>query len=105
MLVLAPIGVYAGGNQEFDEAPVPVKSVPPDYPPAMRQAGVTGIVTVTVVINQNGDVLERAVAKSTRAEFENAALDAVAKWKFRPARKSGANVQARVNIPIKFSAE
>lgn len=104
-LWLAPASLRAGGKAEFDEAPVPVKSVTPDYPMALKAAGVNGMVLLTVVINENGDVQESTVAKSTRAEFEGPAIEAVAKWKFRPARKDGANVKVHVNIPIKFSTE
>lgn len=104
-LLLAPLSIARAAKGDFDEAPVPVKSVAPDYPSQMKQQGVTGIVTLTVAIDENGDVAECTVAKSTRPEFEQAAVNAVGKWKFRPARKAGENVKAKVNIPIKFSSE
>lgn len=89
---------------DYDELPVPVKSVAPVYPAEMKREGASGIVMVKVQIDENGDVIDRAVSKSTRAEFDEAALEAVAKWKFKPARKSGVAVKATVTIPIKFSA-
>lgn len=105
-LILAPVASrVCAANADFDEAPTPVKAVAPSYPVEMRRAGVAGLVTVTVTIDENGDVVDRAVAKATRAEFEQSALDAVGKWKFRPARKGGANVKCHVNIPIKFSVD
>ena len=94
-----------GAHAEFDEAPAPVKSVAPEYPAEMKRLGAAGLVTVKVSIDENGDVVERAVAKSSRPEFESAALDAVAKWKFKPARKAGVAVKCHVNVPIKFSAD
>lgn len=102
-LALAPLGSRANPKADFDEPPMPVKSVAPAYPAALREAQVTGIVTLTVTISETGEVVERTVAKSTRAEFEAPALDAMGKWKFRPARKAGENVQSKVNIPIKFA--
>lgn len=92
-------------SAEFDERPVPVKAVAPDYPEEMLKEQVSGIVTVKLLIDENGDVLERAVSKSTRQEFEPAALAAVEKWKFRPARKAGVAVRARITLPIKFNFE
>jgi protein TonB len=71
----------------------------------MKNAGVSGLVTVTITIDENGDVTESAVAKSSRAEFESPAIEAVAKWKFKPAKKAGVAVKARIRIPIKFDAE
>jgi protein TonB len=88
---------------DFDERPVPVKAVPPVYPPAMQQAGVSGIVTVSMLIDEKGNVVEREVAKSTRHEFEDAALEAVKKWKFKPAQKAGTPVKAKIKVPIEFS--
>lgn len=90
---------------DFDEQPVPVKAVAPTYPDAMKREGVSGIVTVQLVIDENGDVLEKSVAKSTRSEFEEPALAAVGRWKFKPARKAGQPVRATITLPIKFTAE
>lgn len=92
----------AGGN-DFDERPVPVKAVAPIYPPDMRRAGASGLVNVVVLIDERGDVVAREIAKSTRREFEQPALDAVKKWKFKPAKKSGSAVKARMVLPIQFS--
>lgn len=101
--VAAPAAFAAASD--YDELPVPVKSVPPVYPPAMLQEKASGVVMVKVQIDENGDVVERAVSKSTRPEFNDAAMSAVQQWKFKPAKKGGASVKSSVTIPIKFSAE
>lgn len=90
---------------EFDEQPVPVKAVAPEYPTEMKRDHVSGVVMLKLVIDENGDVLEKVVAKSTRTEFEAPALAAVGKWKFKPARKAGEPVRATITLPIKFTAE
>jgi periplasmic protein TonB len=90
---------------DADEAPVPIKAVAPEYPLTMKRQGVSGIVMVRVVVDENGEVAEHAVSKSTREEFETAALEAVAKWKFKPARKDGVAVKANITLPIKFVVE
>lgn len=101
---LAPLPARAAAA-DYDELPVPVKSVAPTYPPDMKREGASGVVMVKVHIDENGDVVERTIAKSTRAEFDEAALSAVQRWKFKPAKKAGVAVKATVTIPIKFTLE
>lgn len=84
---------------------MPVKAVAPEYPAEMKRDNVSGVVMLKLVIDENGDVLEKSVAKSTRAEFEAPALAAVGKWKFKPARRAGEPVRATITLPIKFTAE
>jgi protein TonB len=103
-LLLASPLLRAEAN-DFDERPVPVKSVAPAYPADMKREGQSGMVTVKVIVDENGDVVSREVAKSTRSEFETAALEAVGQWKFKPAKKAGHAVKVAITIPIKFSAE
>jgi protein TonB len=37
--------------------------------------------------------------------FEEAAIAALKKWKFIPAKKKGKDVERRINIPIEFKLE
>jgi periplasmic protein TonB len=90
---------------DADVRPVPVKTPPPIYPTMLKSDGVEGIVAVKAIISEDGSVLECSVSKSSRAEFEGPAVDAVKKWKFKPASKGGVAVKTRVVIPIKFSVE
>jgi protein TonB len=89
----------------YDELPVPVKSVAPEYPAAMKRDHASGLVTIQVVIDESGEVVERAIVKSTHVEFEAPALEAVGKWKFKPAKKGGVAVRAKLSIPLKFIAD
>jgi len=90
---------------DFDERPVPVKAVPPVYPADLQRGGVSGLVNVQLVIDATGKVTEREVVKSTHHGFDRPALDAVGKWKFKPAAKAGAPVASRIVIPISFKCE
>ncbi len=69
----------------------------------MRSDGVDGVVAVRVYIAEDGSVSQCEVAKSNRAEFDQAALEAVQKWKFKPAKKEGTAVACKIVIPIRFS--
>ncbi|HYD84661.1 MAG TPA: energy transducer TonB [Opitutus sp.] len=106
-VVLITLGssLLSAQSADFDERPVPVKAVSPVYPEEMVKEKASAIVTVKLVIDENGDVLEQSITKSTRAEFEGAALAAVGKWKFKPARKAGTAVRSVITLPIKFTYE
>jgi protein TonB len=71
----------------------------------MRRDGISGVVAIKVVINEQGEVEECNVTKSSRSEFDQSAIDAVKRWKFKPASKGGAAVKAHLVIPIKFSMD
>ena len=71
----------------------------------MKQKGVSGLVALKVEIDETGAVTACSVSKSSNAEFEEPAMNAVKNWKFRPAQKSGAPVKISLILPIKFSIE
>ncbi len=85
------------------EAPVPVRMVPPKFPPEMRREGTGGVVTIKCIIDEKGNVTEPVVEKATNDAFAQPALDALRKWKFKPAKKDGTPVPLKVSIPIQFS--
>src|SRR2546425_1072447 len=87
------------------EPPVPVRTVAPDYPTELRRDGVSGLVMVKCTINEQGDVVEPQVEKSSNGAFDEPALKALRKWKFKPAKQDGTPVAIKVSIPIKFVFE
>ena len=97
----SPLVIFADGP-DFDVRPVPLKTPPPDYPHKLKRDGVSGVVAVKVLIDETGSVTECTVSKSTNPEFDGAALDAVKRWKFKPAQKDGNPVKAKLLIPIQF---
>ena len=107
VLVCLPLRAVADDTvyTKVDVKPVPVKTPPPVYPTDMKRQEVTGVVAVTIVIDENGEVTSATVAKSSRPEFEQAAIDAVKKWKFKPAQKDGAPVKIKVTIPLRFNLD
>ena len=87
----------------LDQQPAPRFQAKPVYPFEMRRAGITGEVLVAFIVDSNGDVREAYPVRSTQREFEQAAVQAVSKWKFRPGRKGGRAVNTRMQVPIVFS--
>lgn len=91
--------------QTKPEPPVPVRTVAPDYPTELRRDGVSGVVMVKCTINERGDVVDPTVEKSSNNAFEQPAIAALKKWKFKPAKQDGSPVPVKVSIPIKFVFE
>jgi len=91
--------------QSKPEPPVPVRTVPPDYPDELRREGVSGLVMVKCTIDEHGNVTTAEVEKSSNGAFEKPAVTAVKKWKFKPAKQDGAPIAIKVSIPIKFVFE
>lgn len=110
-VVLGALGVSAWAQADetiytkVDENPVPVKTPPPHYPDSLKREGISGVVAVVIVIDEKGAIISSSIAKSSNAEFERPALDAVKGWKFKPAKKDGNPVKVRVTIPLRFNVD
>jgi periplasmic protein TonB len=91
-------------STSVDEPPVPLKTYVPDYPAALREAKVNGVVIVVVVIDENGTVLVAEVGKSSHEDFKEPALEAMRRWKFKAAKFEGKPVKFRATIPVRFTA-
>jgi TonB family protein len=93
--------VRIGGNLK---APTKVKDVRPVYPPAMRDAGLEGVVPMDAVISPEGIVtMVRVVSALVHPEFAKAAADAVKQWKFTPTLLNGEAVEVVMTVQVRFS--
>ncbi len=88
------------------EPPVTLKTVDPVYPPSAQRLGVEGSITVNVLIDENGTVIDTGILKGIQDDkgLGKAAETAIRKWKFRPARKDGVNVKVWKPFVIVFKA-
>ena len=102
---LAALTVPSRAESQFDDPPTPVRTQAPRYPEALRRDGTTGMVSISVTIDEKGAVVAATVTKSTNSGFDAAALDAVKQWKFKPAKKGGQPVSCTVVLPIRFTAD
>lgn len=75
----------------------------PQYPFEMRRDGIRGEVVVDFVVAADGSVQNAYALKSSRREFESAAVDAVSKWKFSPGKVASLPVNAHLQMPIVFT--
>jgi protein TonB len=87
----------------LDRAPVARFQARPQYPFEMRRGGISGEVMVEFIVEADGAVRDARAVRSSQREFEDAAVQAVSKWKFRPGQKGGRDVATRMQVPIVFS--
>lgn len=78
-----------------------VKRVDPVYPPAAREARLTGVVAVEVTISEQGNVTS-ARALSGPALLQNAAVLAARAWKFKASTLGGVPVTTTTTIIFNF---
>lgn len=76
----------------------------PAYPPLARRLGEEGRVTLRVHVEASGLPSQVEVRISSGSErLDQAALEAVKRWKFVPAKQGDVAVPASVVVPISFS--
>ena len=86
-----------------DSGPTPLEQVPPRYPQRAMRRGEGGLVRVQVVVGANGEPTSVTIATSSESrDLDKAALDAVRRWKFRPAQRNGVAVSGSLVVPIEF---
>ena len=77
--------------------------VKPRYPESARRAGVQGVTLLRVRVLENGRVGEVMVDQSAGfRDLDFAAVEAVKKWLFEPARRGKDAVSVWVMLPVKF---
>ena len=85
-----------------DELPEALVRVPPSYPDPAREAGVQGSVLLEAFVCACGEVSDVRVVQSVPM-LDQAAIDAVRQWLFKPALSGGEAVAVWVAIPVRFS--
>ncbi|VXC98796.1 Ferric siderophore transport system, periplasmic binding protein TonB [Pseudomonas sp. 9AZ] len=76
----------------------------PNYPSQARRRNQQGVVLVEVRLDERGQQRSLNVLRSSGVDsLDRAALEAVAKWRFRPETTGGQAVPSRVQIPIQFA--
>jgi len=88
---------------EVDTPPRLVRHFQPVYPFSAKRKNIEGQVTVRFVVDKTGMVLNPVVIDSTpEGVFEDAALKAVSKWRFKAAILNNMPVDVYVVVPLAF---
>ncbi|WP_341326913.1 energy transducer TonB [Methylotuvimicrobium sp. KM2] len=91
------------GSGSGDRALVVLSRKMPRYPRRARERGIEGWVRLEIVVKPNGTVGDaRVIDASPKRIFDQAALEAIRRWRFKPTHKGGRAVEQRVVQEISF---
>ncbi len=94
---LAPIEVTEGVTP-----PQLQDKITPRYPEEARLARTEGRVILRAVIDENGNVRDVSVLRSSDPVFDDAAIEAVERWKYAPAVQDGRPVSVYFTVVVEF---
>lgn len=78
----------------------------PIYPPSAQRLGQEGVALLTVEVTEMGRVARVEVQTSSGYEsLDRAAMEAVSRWHFAPARRNGIAQSATVTVPVRFNLQ
>jgi protein TonB len=82
--------------------PVRVRAVEPVYPPLARAAQLEGDVVLQVLVGRDGKVGDIAVVVSIHPLLDEAAINAVRRYEYLPARRNGVPEARTIRIAVSF---
>jgi periplasmic protein TonB len=98
-----PGGEGSGEGSGSTSLPTGGYQVKPRYPDSARRRGIEGTVIVKAYVTEQGRVEQVQVEQSAgHADLDRAAVEAVGRWRFEPARRGRLPVAMWVSIPVKF---
>ena len=94
-----PRAVEPGGDVT---APVVTYEVSPSYTAKAQKAGIEGIVSLAIKIDDTGSVVDAHVREGLGYGVDEEAVKAIKTWKFKPAQKDGKPVAVKVIVQVTF---
>jgi protein TonB len=83
-----------------------ISRFPPQYPYRAQRRGIEGWVKVSLLITEQGTVQDVVVVEAEpEGVFDNAAVRAVSKWKFKPRIERGKAVAVRAEQVVTFKLD
>ena len=87
----------------YDDPPQPLSQIRPVYPEIAQEAGIEGTVVVQVFIDLRGRVKDTIILKGIpNTGLDEAAISAIRKTRFRPAKQRERPVGVWISIPVNF---
>ncbi len=94
---MSKMKMTAGSDRDI----IPLVRINPDYPPRALSRGIQGWVIVQFTISATGTVKDPEVIDSSNSIFDDAALKAIARWRYNPKVEEGVAVE-RVGVQTKL---
>lgn len=82
--------------------PVLIHRVNPEYPDVARKSRVQGIVILEAVITKEGTVENVKVLRGVHPLLDQAAVNAVKQWRYKPATLNGKPVRVHSTVTVNF---
>ena len=92
---------FTSYKDQWDVPPKTKTSLKPKYPKEAKKAGIEGSVEVKIFINEKGVVVNTIIIKGIDG-LNDAAIEAINKVRFEPAKKNGKKISVWVPSRIKF---
>lgn len=94
---MSKMKMTAGSDRDI----IPLVRINPDYPPRALSRGIEGWVIVQFTISATGTVKDPKIVDSSNSVFNEAALKAIARWRYNPKVEEGVAVE-RVGVQTKL---
>lgn len=94
---MSKMKMTAGSDRDI----IPLVRINPDYPQRALSRGIEGWVVVQFTISATGTVKDAQVVDSSNGIFDDAALKAIARWRYNPKVEEGVAVE-RVGVQTKL---
>jgi TonB family protein len=97
-------GIGAPGAQTTapEKGPRVIHQVGPNYPADALRVANGKVVQVLVTVQPNGIPTNVRISKGVRQDVDKAVVDAVQKWRFKPATRDGKPVQAGIMVQVEL---
>jgi len=92
--------VYVAGGGV--SAPALTFQVDPEYSEEARKAKYSGVVVLSIEVDQSGHTRNLRVAKGVGLGLDEKAIEAVKQWRFKPGLKNGKPVIVRAQVEVNF---
>ncbi len=90
-------------SDTVDNPPRPSRQEPMEYPRRLRDSGVEGYVTLSLLINETGQIEQvRVVESSPPGAFDDVATTGIRNWRFQAGSYKGEPVKVWVRQTIQF---
>lgn len=111
-----PVNIARGGRNlsnlgqifeisQLDRVPTPIAQPGMTFPFHLKQQYSRATVLVEFIVTENGEVVNITASQGVHRDFEEAAIQGVSKWRFRPGMRAGKRVNTRVRVPVNFVIE
>jgi len=74
----------------------------PEYPEKAQRRGIQGTIVLAIAISKNGEIDKVKIVRRLDPDLDQAAVDAVMRWRFSPAEKDGEAVPFQTLVEVSF---